>query len=193
MATKKCEHCKGTGHEPAKKKGAHSGNKGKRFERKIGRDLRRLYDGEEWLAHYDTLNKRQQIVMLKASQVRRGEQGKGAREADLCVEGLTWWFELQDAVISRPLAKLEQAERDSEHKGEVGKWLPVAITHRTHSPTIYATMRGRSFVYLATGRFPSPGPADAAPVTFPYVTLLELLQLEESRESNFEGEHDDER
>lgn len=183
--TKKCTHCKGTGKEPPKKKGAHSGNKGKRFERKIGRDLRELYDGEDWLAHYDTLSKAQQVVMLKASKVRRGEQGKGAREADLCVEGLTWWFELEDAKVSRPLAKLEQAERDIEHKGEVGQWLPVAITHKTNSPTIQATMRGRAFAYLVTGRFPAPGPADTAPVTFPYPTLLELLQLEDRREANF--------
>jgi hypothetical protein len=180
---KKCPRCKGTGKVKA---GAKSGPKGKAFERQIGRDLRLIYDGADWCGHYDGLNKREQVVMLKSSRVRRGEQGKGAREADLCVAERTWWFELCDENEPRPVAKLEQAERDIEHKGEVGKWLAVAITHKTRSPTIYATMRGRSFVYLVTGRFPQPGPVDDAPVTFQYTTLLELLQLEENGgERNF--------
>jgi hypothetical protein len=131
------------------------------------------------------MNKRQQVVMLKSSRVRRGEQGKGAREADLCVEDRTWWFECQHATGTRPLAKLEQAERDIRHKNEVGKWLAMSITHETSCRTINVCMRGRSFVYLATGRFPQPGPVDDAPVIFPYPTLLELLKLEETRECNF--------
>lgn len=179
---KKCPTCKGAG---VVKAGARSGPKGKAFERKIGRDLREIYDGADWCAHYDSLSKREQVVMLKSSRVRRGEQGKGAREADLCVEDRTWWFELEHANDSRPLSKLEQAERDIEHKGEVGKWLAVAVTHKTNSPTTFATMRGRSFVYLVTGRFPAPSAADTAPVTFPYPVLLELLQLEEHGERNF--------
>jgi len=178
---KTCPRCKGTGKV---KSGAQSGPKGKAFERAIGRDLRAIYDGPDWCAHYDSLSKREQIVMLKSSRVRRGEQGRGAREADLCVEDRTWWFELNHSNEPRPLAKLEQAERDIEHRGEVGNWLAVAVTHKTNSPMTLATMRGRAFCYLATGRFPEPGPADTAPVTFPYPVLLDLLRLEESGERN---------
>lgn len=161
--------------------GAKSRNKGAAFEREIARDLRAIYDGPQWCAHYEQVNAKQRVVMLKSSRVKRGNQSRGAHEADLCVADRTWWIECQHADVASPLRKLEQAERDIQHKGEIGKWLPVSITKTTGARSVNCCMRGRAFVYLVTGKVPSSTPADIAPVIFPYRTFVELLEVEEAR------------
>jgi hypothetical protein len=156
--------------------------KGHTFERRVARDLRAIYDGPDWCAHYDTLSKQEQSIALKTSRVRRGEQAHGALEADLVVAGVHWWFELQHANRAQPLKKLEQAERDIVQGGETAKWLAVSITLETGHREVKACMRARSFCYLMTG-LPSSGvfgPVDSAPVVFPYSALLELLRLEDA-------------
>jgi len=113
--------------------------KGKRFEREIAGQLRDRYVG-----------------LL----VRRASQGERADMPDVFVDGESakergkpilarLWLECQDSRTPTPFAKLRQAERDVAHR--CIRALPIALTHKTGSREILATMRLSTVYYLEHG------------------------------------------
>jgi len=86
--------------------------------------------------------------LLKTSRVRRSDQGRGANEPDLVVQGCPFWFELQHAADPDPIAKLHQAERDREVTHST--LLPVSIVHRTgkRKRAVLVTMRGSTWIAI---------------------------------------------
>jgi hypothetical protein len=130
--------------------------------------------------NHGMLTPRQRIAHLKTSRVRRGEQGKGAREADIVVGGRQWWFELQHASGTfNPEGKLAQAEKDIAECGETNAWHPISICHKTGERTIWCAMRIPTLILLATGKFAEI--SDAAIVRIPYDALLRMLASDEAR------------
>ena len=109
--------------------GKLSRNKGKTFERQIASLIRSRFP------HL-------------AENIRRSIQSRKAEESD--VTGLPgFWLECQDAIDPTPLAKLEQAERDSLASETRKADHCVAITHRIRGRVIYATMRLETVVALS--------------------------------------------
>lgn len=106
-----------------------STNKGKIYERAIARMLRAAWPGAD---------------------VRRTSQADRAGNSDVIATGAPalerLWLELNDARDPRPLAKLQQAERDIEAAatpGRVGaalRW-PVVIWHRLGERSHQVTTR----------------------------------------------------
>jgi hypothetical protein len=92
------------------------------------------------------LPRKEHAALLKRSRVRRSDQGKGAMEPDLVIQDCPFWFELTHAANPQPMAKLEQAERDSQIAE--GQWFPVAIVKKTHGTFIQAWMRTSTFLIL---------------------------------------------
>lgn len=118
---------------------------------------------------------------LKTSKVRRGEQGKGAREADVIVDERRWWFELQHADKFQPLKKLEQAEKDIRERADDDGWYPIAICLQTGRHTTWAMMRAYTFVLLTTGRMIEEVSVRDAPVMIRYEDLLVALEHDAKR------------
>jgi hypothetical protein len=87
--------------------------------------------------------------LLKSSQVRRSEQGKGAQEPDLVVEGCPCWIECQDARASEPLEKYAQAVRDIKDTGSA--LLAAAVCHKTHEKKIGVWMSLADVITLGGG------------------------------------------
>lgn len=88
---------------------------GRPFERKIVTELREIYDPPDLVSKIAQATKQTRQRYQKLSVVRRGEQGKGAHEPDVCTPS-KWWFECQwasDATYN-PRGKLGQAVRDLE-------------------------------------------------------------------------------
>lgn len=94
-------------------------------------------------------------TLLKGSKVRRSDQGKGAVEPDLVIEGCPCWLELQDGARDyySPLDKLKQAERDVV-QSDSDLW-PVAVCHLLGRQSIEVCMRVKTL--LGLGDFELPG------------------------------------
>jgi len=133
--------------------------KGKRFEREWATELRTRFPAF-------------------ADQIHRAIQSRGPEAAD--VLGLPgFWFECQDSIDPTPLKKLEQAERDQARSGL--DLVPIAITHRSRSRSIEATLRLGDLQRLAGAqrvRMLVLGPGRLAgnlPVTIDASALLDLI------------------
>lgn len=119
-------------------------------------------------------------TMLRSSfpdaTVRRSDQGFGAYEPDVVIEGnaspllKSLWIECQCSRKPTPLDKLCQAERDAKAIWRV----PVCIWRMHGARTGYATMRlGRVFaMHNAQGL---SGLTALAPVTMPLASFLAML------------------
>lgn len=99
-------------------------NKGKRFERAIASILRARFPD---------------------ATVRRASQADRPHQSDVYIVGgppvlERLWCECQDSRHPTPIAKLEQAERDSQGWNDRHR-LPIAITHQLGARTIYVTTR----------------------------------------------------
>lgn len=133
--------------------GKKSKKKGKSFEQRVAQMLREIYDPPELLAEIEKATKEKRVkdrsVLLKRSAVRRSDQGKGAKEPDVVVQGCPCWIECEDAVDSRPLEKYEQAERDVEQSGNSLSLWPVAICHKTGEHKTGVWMAFHHLVLLA--------------------------------------------
>jgi hypothetical protein len=109
------------------------------------------------------------------SQIRRGQQGRGAHEPDV-VSPTHWWIEtgrLGDGALA---AKLAQGERDA-----TPPWTtPVAIVRQTGSPVIRAMLRLDSLIEALgedTG-WAVPQWSWDIPVVIPYERWLEVVKRE---------------
>lgn len=153
----------------------NSRTKGHTFERKVASELRSMFDGEKWVSAYSSAKKVDKVRLLKSSKVRRGEQSHGALEADVIVSGVPIWFELQHANNITPVKKLEQAERDIEHKGEEGSWIPVSICKETSSRSVQVTMRTWAFMRLMAMNAKDPATGNV-PVKVDYKDFLRLIE-----------------
>ncbi len=151
MANQKLSKSKG-------KKRAKSGPKGAAFEAKIATMLRTIYDPAELVQAMTLAAKAKQRKewsrLLKSSVVRRSEQARGAKEADLVVDpGLCpCWIECQDARDSghTPLAKYAQAVLDIEDtKSDL---LAAAVCHKTGEKKIGVWMSLQDLVVLAAAQ-----------------------------------------
>jgi hypothetical protein len=135
--------------------GRRSRSKGSAFERKIATELRSIYDPPELIEQLAAALKAKDQVehrrLLKASNVSRGEQTRGAKHADLLIEDCPFWLELQDANAAhyRPLDKLQQAERDVGDAVS-DKW-PVSVCHKIGGRSIQVCMRFGALAWLALG------------------------------------------
>lgn len=98
-------------------------NKGKRFERQVAAILR---------SHWPD------------AEIRRASQADRAAQSDVYATGHPvlerLWLELQDAAKPTPIAKLMQAEGDVLVSVDKSR-MPIAVTHKIHEQTIYATTR----------------------------------------------------
>ena len=138
---------------PRPKPRANSRSKGVAFETSIAQDMRRIYDPPELLEKLEVAARVKgkgsvsaHRELLKESAVRRSDQGKGALEPDVVIQGCPLWLELQDARKPTPLEKLAQAERDVAQTGS--RLRPVAVIHRTAARSIQAWMRCETLLYL---------------------------------------------
>lgn len=112
--------------------------KGKRFERRLARELR--------LRWPDAL-------------VRRASQAERAFNPDVFVEGgpdllSSLWLEMHDARKPIVVKKLAQAERDALEKSRHAidsAHVPVVVWHRLGERSIQVTMRSWAFAWLAYG------------------------------------------
>jgi hypothetical protein len=154
--------------------------------------LREIFDPKSLLAELERAPTRKaHAELLKQSRVRRSDQGKGAMEPDLVIRGCPLWLELTHAAKPDPMAKLEQAERDSQMAR--GQWFPVAIVKKTHGSFIQAWMRTATFLFLcgfdhltdsAGVDIPlSSAPNGNMPVMISYADLMSRLKWHE-------GSHD---
>jgi hypothetical protein len=167
--------------------GRRSRDKGGAFERKIGSELREIYDPPELVEAMAAALKAKDLKehkrLLKASNVSRGEQTRGAKHADLLIEVCPFWLELQDANSDHyhPLGKLRQAERDVEDAGS-DKW-PASVCHQTGHRSIEVCLRYDALAWLATGYcFAEEGVAENMAVMVGWEDFKALLK-----------EHQDER
>lgn len=162
--------------------GRMSRQKGAQFERQLADDMRSIYDSPELVeqlikakADKDLKEHRR---LLKSSNVRRSDQGKGAKEPDLVIKGCVCWFELQHTGSANfnPLKKLEQAERDVRESGS-SLW-PVSICKCTGSSKITVCTRFWTFLLLADLLPPNNFPDFKAnlEIYFSYDHLLKLLR-----------------
>jgi len=95
--------------------------------------------------------------VLPGATVRRSQQGDGAHEPDVVIEGAApelakrLWLECQHSATPDPAKKLRQAEDDAP----AGR-LPIAVTHRTGArrDPIQATMRIATLMEIMGGRLP---------------------------------------
>lgn len=117
--------------------GAKPRDKGHSFERKVARMIEDEF-GPGVKAH-------------------RTLQADGAYDSDVTVEG-DWllrsiWWECNDEINPNPRAKLAQAKRDCERSFERTKLdrLPIAITHKIRSTTIYVTTYNWVWLSLCAG------------------------------------------
>jgi hypothetical protein len=140
--------------------------------------MRAIYDLSELLTRLEMLAKTKQQEAhreaLKLSRVRRSDQGKGALEPDLVVDGCPFWMELQDAAKGySPKKKLAQA---IANVAQVRSHLmPLAICHQTGSPDTEVAMRFRDLAAWWTGLTPEIGDPDFM-VIIDYEAFKELLK-----------------
>jgi len=167
--------------------GRRSRVKGGAFERKIAAELRVIYDPPELVAELvaalEAKDLKEYKRLLKASNVSRGEQTRGAKHADLLIDECPFWLELQDAGPQKynPRSKLEQAERDVR-ESESDKW-PAAVCHRLGRRSIQVCMRYDALAWIATGYcFADADAAENIVVMIDWEDFKGLLQ-----------EHEDER
>lgn len=118
--------------------------------------------------------------LLKASCIRRSEQGRGARSPDL-ITPTHWWFELNDSAAPVPLNKLDQAERDIRSLATTDNpWVvPAVIWHRKASPTINVTLRANAFLRTFNSR-PKYLPPVEAHVTLDFEHFAMILALQKA-------------
>lgn len=118
--------------------GLMSRRKGRAFEQRIARIFR-----ERW----------------PDAVVRRSSQAERAHESDVFIAGgprvlSKLWLECQDARNPTPIAKLEQAEHDSEHVDDCEPRfldrtpVPVVIWHRLGAREINVTLREWAYDYV---------------------------------------------
>ena len=124
--------------------------KGRAFEQKIARQLREIYDDAQ-LRHetqqaLDEKNRTLHNALLKQSNVRRSDQGKGAQEPDLVVQGCPCWFELYTGKSDVSRTKLQQAAKDV--RDTRSPLLPVAVVHLLGKQKIAAVLRFDSLAKL---------------------------------------------
>lgn len=156
------------------------------FERKIARDLRKIYDPPELNEQIEKADNKIIKKILGKSCVRRGEQGKNAHEPDI-VAPCDWWLELEDGGSKGPDNKLNQALRDLKEHSQShisGRWRrAVAICHAKGSTKTTATMTLEHFIESFSlisiikpfDRFES---IRRHRVTINYEAFLELLTIE---------------
>jgi hypothetical protein len=139
--------------------------------------MRAIYDHPELLARLKMLAKTKQNEAhreaLKLSRVRRSDQGKGALEPDLVIDGCPFWMELQDAANGySPKKKLAQAIANvTQVRSHL---MPLAICHQTGSPDTEVAMRVSDLMGWRLGLPPEPGNEDFM-VTFDYEAFKQLL------------------
>jgi len=126
--------------------GKRARTKGPAFERQIATDMRAIYDPPKLTAELaalkgDKSKQSEYRTLQKSSRVRRSDQGRGAKEADLVIKGCPCWLELQDATghSYSPLTKLLQAERDVV-EADSDLW-PVSVCHQSGRRSIEVCMR----------------------------------------------------
>lgn len=94
--------------------------------------------------------------------VRRGQQGDGAHEPDVVIDGdapLTirrLWIECQCANNPTPVLKLQQAERDAWESPAREVAVPLAVWHRSKEHVSWVTCRLGSLVALGLIAAASP-------------------------------------
>lgn len=115
--------------------------------------------------------------------MRRSDQGKGAKEPDLVIEGCPVWHELQRGADGyyNPIAKLEQGEHDASAI-ESDLW-PVSVCAYTGSPTIVVCMRTRTLLLLQDFDYPEDVPEwySDIPIQMDIKPYLDLLRAADER------------
>lgn len=110
--------------------------------------------------------------------VRRSDQGWGAANADVVVEGdapilaKQCWFECQVSRNPTPLAKLEQAEGDAKGTDR----LPVVVWRAHGERRCWATMRLGTLAFIARAGTPTYVIDAVIPVTLELYRLIEMLK-----------------
>lgn len=133
--------------------GKRARTKGPAFERQIATDMRTIYDPPTLTQQLEALRKAKKPAeyrtLQKSSRVRRSDQGRGAKEADLVIKGCPCWLELQDATghSYNPLTKLVQAERDVV-EADSDLW-PVSVCHQSGRRSIEVCMRLGTLMVLS--------------------------------------------
>lgn len=142
--------------------GKMSREKGKRFERRIADDLRRLWP---------------------TATVRRSLQAHRAYEPDVVVEGAApelarrLWLELTHGRAPQPLEKLAQAERDIRSTTLFPWRIPVAVWHRHGTRTVNATLRLDALNAIARSDAVEHD-FHGVPVTVDWAQLVAILRQE---------------
>lgn len=140
---------------------AYQRRKGHNFERAVATKLREAFPN---------------------ATVRRSDQGYGAHEPDVVVQGAgladhVWW-ECNTGFSPQPLAKLEQAEFDAVAASvRVGVWFPVVAWRKTGSREALATMRYGTLLYLEQSGFPQTAVDAVMAVTVSLDSLISLLKV----------------
>lgn len=137
--------------------GALSRTKGHNHERDVARKLREAFP---------------------SATVRRSDQGYGAYEPDVVIEGDAMpvlkklWIECQCSRNPSPVGKLLQAEEDAA-KGFATMRLPIAVWRLHRARTTQATMRFATLAALIRAEFLSvPASAIETIVTVDFDLLL---------------------
>jgi hypothetical protein len=133
--------------------GAMSRTKGHTFERLIATHYRARWPGRT---------------------VRRGQQGAGAHEPDVVVDGLALWTECECAVNPNPVFKLAQAERDTLRV--TVPIYPVVVWRKTHAKSICVTMRLETLMAVTGGGMPH-GDTLTLITTVDFIDWLEQVRL----------------
>lgn len=170
----------------------NSRRKGRRFEEQIAQELRQIYDSspliQEMAEAAKKKDNRRHRELLKKSLVRRSDQGRGANEPDLVIEGCPCWLELQDARAPTPLKKLEQAEGDTAKIDS--RLRPVAITHKIGSQSIQVMMRYHDLTMITHGSLINlVDIAREMPVTIDFEHFKAILKDYDEREREEARKH----
>lgn len=162
--------------------GRKSRDRGTSYEKKLANLMREIYDPPSLLRAMDEAiqakDRSLHRQLQKTSAVRRSDQGKGAIEPDLVIEGCPAWHELHRGG-STPMSKLRQAERDViESSSEL--W-PVAITSAQGSTKSVVTMRARTFLLLQDFDYPEGEGFPGIPIQIELDEYLDLLRADHER------------
>lgn len=134
-------------------------HRGVEFERLIANKMRVIYDDPELTAKVvEAAANGDQVThraLQKTSAVRRSDQGKGATEPDLVIQGCPIWHELHRGS-STWAEKFDQAERDVAAI-ESPLW-PVAITCSKGKRDYLVTMRIKTLLALEDLVVPADAP-----------------------------------
>jgi hypothetical protein len=164
--------------------------KGPAFERKIATDMRTIYDPPALTRQLAELHGQRKVpgkqaeyrALQKSSRVRRSDQGRGAKEPDLVIEGCPCWLELQDAT-GHSYSPLLQAEKDvAEADSEL--W-PVSVCHQSGRTSIESCLRLGTLVALTGVAELNMMTAESMliPVIIDYGALKGMLERYEARRS----------